>query len=470
MMPRAVRNQFAVEIYLPTGTRVERSSQIADSLEAILSKDDRVVSIANFHGCASPRFQTTYAPQVGGPNYAQFIVNTKDDKATQQLLNEYTPRYEAYFPDAIIKFKQLSYSNADNPVEVRISGENLARLQAVSDTVMSIMRADENLKIVRSSLDMPSMATLVKPDPVQMSRLGTTTGNVELDLAMRYGDGIPVGTLWEGDYAKKVVLKSNHADLSNVSELENGMLPTLGIANVTLNQFADVVPSPGYGQISHLNGVKTIYVSASVPFDKYAMTVTDNLKKKIDALDLPEGVEITWGGEAENTGTVLPQIMTALLLSIFIIFFILLFHYKKIGVTLLLLFSIIFCLPGAGIGLWIENIAFSVTCTLGIISLMGILVRNVIIMIDYAEELQVTDGLSVKDAIFESARRRMRPIFLTSAAASMGVIPMVLAKSPLWMPMGSVIFWGTIITMFFILTIIPVLYWKTQKPAKNETV
>ncbi|MDE6679832.1 MAG: efflux RND transporter permease subunit, partial [Muribaculaceae bacterium] len=104
---------------------------------------------------------------------------------------------------------------------------------------------------------------------------------------------------------------------------------------------------------------------------------------------------------------------------------------------------------------------------LGIISLMGILVRNVIIMIDYAEEIQVTDGLSVKEAILDSAKRRMRPIFLTSSAASMGVIPMVLCKSPLWMPMGSVIFWGTIITMFFILTIIPVLYWKTQK-SKNQ--
>lgn len=466
MMPRAERNQFAVEIYLPTGTRVERSSQIADSLENILAKDDRVVSIANFHGCASPRFQTTYAPQVGGPNFAQFIVNTKNDNATQALLYEYTPKYEAYFPDAIIKFKQLSYSNAANPVEIRISGDNLAQLQAVSDTVMSIMRADENLTIVRTSLDMPSMATLVKPDPVQMSRLGTTTGNVELDLAMRYGDGIPVGTLWEGDYAKKVVLKSNHADCSNVGELENGMLPTLGVANVTLNQFAKVVPSPGYGQITHLNGVKTIYISASVPFDKNAVTQTKILQEKLDRLDLPDGVKITYGGEIENTDEVLPQIASALLLSVFIIFFILLFHYKKIGVTLLLLFSIVFCIPGAGLSLWIENIAFSVTCTLGIISLMGILVRNVIIMIDYAEELQVTDGLSVKDAIFESAKRRMRPIFLTSAAASMGVIPMVLAKSPLWMPMGSVIFWGTIITMFFILTIIPVLYWKTQKPVK----
>ncbi len=121
------------------------------------------------------------------------------------------------------------------------------------------------------------------------------------------------------------------------------------------------------------------------------------------------------------------------------------------------------CVPGAGIGLAIQNEVLSLTCTLGFISLMGILVRNVIIMIDYSEELQRYEGMTVKEAIFHSAERRMRPIFLTSAAASMGVLPMVLSGTPLWRPMGTVIFWGTIITFFFIITVIPVLYWKVME-------
>lgn len=468
MMPIAERNQFAVEIFLPTGTPVERTSQIADSLESILSKDNRVVSIANFHGCSSPRFQATYAPQVGGPNFAQFIVNTISNKATEEVLYEYTPKYESFFPEAVIRFKQLSFSKAANPVEVKISGENLSELQNVSDSILWIMRQDKNLKIVRSSLDMPSMGTLVKPDAVQMSRLGLTTTNVELDLALRYGSGAPVGTIWNGDYSTDVVIKSTDANESNVQKLINGYIPGIGLSSVKLGQLAAVKPLPGYGQITHLNGIKTIYIMAEIPYKKNALNVTYSIQDKIKALNIPDGVTISYGGELEDTDEVLPQITGALALAIMIIFIILLFHYKNIRLTLMLLFSIIFCLPGAGIGLWIDKTDFSITCTLGIISLMGILVRNVIIMIDYAEELQITDGMSVKDAIFESARRRMRPIFLTSAAASMGVIPMVIGKSPLWMPMGVVIFWGTIITMFFILTIIPVIYWKTQKPVKKD--
>lgn len=102
----------------------------------------------------------------------------------------------------------------------------------------------------------------------------------------------------------------------------------------------------------------------------------------------------------------------------------------------------------------------SLTCTLGIISLMGILVRNAIIMIDHAEQIRSELSLDNKEASLESAKRRMRPIFLTSAAATMGVLPMVIGGSALWQPMGTVIFFGTPLTMIYTLTVIPVALWK----------
>lgn len=468
MMPIAERNQFAVEINLPTGTALERTSAVADSLEAILAKDERVVSIANFHGCSSPRFQATYAPQVGGPNFAQFIVNTKSDKDTEAILHEYTSKYEAYFPEAIIRFKQLSYSNAKFPVEVKISGENMADLRSVADSVQAIMQRDEKLSIVSSSLNLPTVATLVKPDPAMMSRLGMTTGGLELNLGMRYGKGMHVATIWDGTYAKDIVVRTPTADKSTAIDLENGLVPIMDVENAPLSQMANIMPSLSIGEISHLNGVKTVYLTAGVPYEYNTVAVTKELQKKIEELVLPEGISISYGGEVENTGTLMPQIISALLLAVCIIFIILLVHYKNVRLTLLFLSCIIFCIPGVGVGLWIGGVAFSITCTLGIISLMGILVRNVIVMFDFAEDLQVSENMNIRDSILEAAKRRMRPIFLTSIAASMGVIPMILGKSPLWMPMATVIFWGTLITFFFIVTIIPILYWKTQKLNKAE--
>lgn len=133
------------------------------------------------------------------------------------------------------------------------------------------------------------------------------------------------------------------------------------------------------------------------------------------------------------------------------------------------------CVFGTAVGVLIQGVDFGMTCTLGIISLMGIIVRNGIIMIDYAEELRATEKLCVRDAIYHSARRRMHPIFLTSAAASMGVIPMILGKGGLWMPMGTVICYGTLITMLFLLTVLPVAYLlifrgSSQKRAQLEAL
>ncbi|WP_290385165.1 efflux RND transporter permease subunit, partial [uncultured Duncaniella sp.] len=146
LMPIAERNQFAVEIFMPEGTSVERTSEVADSLEKLLAKDPQVVSIASFHGCSSPRFQATYAPQVGGPNFAQFIVNTKSNDATIDVLNKYTGKLESYFPDAFIRFKQLSYSNADYPIQFKFSGATPEVLKATVDSVAAMARTVPGLR------------------------------------------------------------------------------------------------------------------------------------------------------------------------------------------------------------------------------------------------------------------------------------------------------------------------------------
>ena len=160
--------------------------------------------------------------------------------------------------------------------------------------------------------------------------------------------------------------------------------------------------------------------------------------------------------------------MGGLMLAVAIIFFILLTHFRKISIALLIFGSMTLCVFGTAFGVWIQGVDFSITAILGVVSLMGIIVRNGIIMIDYAEELRATEHMTASEAIYHSALRRMRPIFLTSAAASMGVIPMILGKSSLWMPMGTVICYGTLITMLFILTVLPCLYLLTFRGSSKK--
>ena len=189
-----------------------------------------------------------------------------------------------------------------------------------------------------------------------------------------------------------------------------------------------------------------------------SIAVTSKLQEKIGEMSWSPDVAMVYGGELEDSAEKMTPVMGGLVIAAAIIFFILLAHFRKINLALLLFSAMLLSLFGTAMGIKIQGVAFSITCVLGIVSLMGIIVRNGIIMFDYAEELRVKEKMCVREAIWHSASRRMRPIFLTSAAASMGVIPMILGKSGLWMPMGTVICYGTLISMVFILTVLPVSY------------
>lgn len=466
LMPIAERNQFAVEIFMPQGTSIEKTSEVADSLEKLLAKDSRIVSIASFHGCSSPRFQATYAPQIGGPNYAQFIVNTKSNEATIEVLNEYTPKYEGWFPDALIRFKQLNYSNAENPVAVRFSGQDEALLQQVADTVMEIARKVPGLRNVHTSLGVPVMSALVKPNPEKSQRLGINSIILESTLGLRYSEGLPVATLWEGNYGMPVMLKTKNANSGTPEELLEEPIPAVGIGNVPLNDIAKVVPQLNYGQIVNYSGIPTVEVIADLQRNMNAVDRTQALLDSISKIKLPQEVELSVGGEYDVNMSTLPEILLGLVISVVIIFFIIMLHYAQVDTSLILLASLLLALPGAAFGLRIQPSPLSITCVLGLVSLMGILVRNAIVLIDYAEELR-NQGQHAFDAVLNASKRRMRPIFLTSAAATMGVLPMIIGNNALWKPMGVVIFWGTPITMIFILTVIPVAYCMVKDRGKQ---
>lgn len=474
LLPYAERNQFAVEIFMPTGTSVEKTAQIADSLEIMMRKDDRIKSISSFKGCSSPRFQTSYAPQPGGSNFAQFIVNTNGNKETVELIDEMCPKYRDAFPEAIIRFKQLGYSEATFPVEVRLSDNDLDSLKSDADKVMAMMRAIPELNSVNSDYAEPLATTRITLDEQASQTLGLTNAGVEAQLAMRYSDGITVGTTWEGDYGIPVKIKTVNSDRASADNIRDEKIAlAAGIANIPLRQIATVTPEWENGQIVRRNGVRTITIRAEVERGVNAIATTNKVIELVDNLDLCDDTTVTIGGEKDENDENTPSIVLALIMAISLIFFILLWHFKRIRTASLLMLCMTLCLFGAAVGVLVMKVDFIVTCTLGLVSLMGILARNGIIMIDYAQELRKEYSWSIKKSIYVSAKRRMRPIFLTSAAASMGVIPMIIGGSGLWQPMGSVIFFGTLITMLFILTVMPVCYWllmsvRIRKPDKKK--
>ena len=476
LMPIAERNQFAVEIYLPQGSSLEQTEVVAKDLEKTLRTEETITSVTAFYGSGSPRFQTAYAPKIGGPNFAQFIVNTTSNEDTELLLDKYATKYAYHYPNAFVKFKQLEYQAVDADIDVRISGNNIADLKKFADTLMiELKKLDEPIRIY-TNFEEPLPGIKISVDPVESNRLGVNEAILGIGLASRFG-GAPITTIWEKDYSLPVVLKSKWEQKDPTAEdISNEYVAGLLSPSVPLRQVANVSADWTEGQINRRNGVRTLSVLVDLKRGIKVGEVQSKVEDIVNSVSssaLPKDVSISYGGVKESDEETMPKMIGALSVSIVIIFFILVFHFKKISLATLVLASTSLSLFGAAVGIKIMGIDFSVTAILGIVSLIGIIVRNGIIMFDYTEELRHKHGKTVLEASIESGKRRMRPIFLTSAAASMGVIPMIISKSPLWCPMGTVISFGTIFAMIFILTLLPLAYWllykhEDDKPKQQE--
>ncbi len=474
LTPRAERNQFAVDIFLPTGTDLSYTAQIADSLANIMRKDKRVVNLTVFYGIGSPRFHTMFMPDLGGSHFAQFIVNTHNDHETQGMLDDYADKYSTYFSDAQILFRQIEYTDRPYPIEVQVSGDNLDSLHIATDSIWNRLARNKDINVLNTSWGAINNRLEVIIHPEEANRLGLSKTLLSLNLALRYGGGIPVTSIWEDDHELSIVIRDVNESQETIDNLKNirvsGPIPTLTATPLT--QVADVKPGWGDGFINRRNGVRTASVYGMLSRGALVGPVTKDVYKDLETLRLPEGVTISKGGMADMDNQYRPQIYLGVLISIMLIFFVIVFHLKSIMLTLLVMCSLLFTLLGGALGMALSDDEFGATAILGFVTLIGIIIRCSIIMIDYAEELFRKNQISPSEAALLSAKRRFRPVFLTSAAASMGVITMVLKDSPLWHPMGMVVFVGAFVSMFFVLTMIPVGYClirnKFKEPIEDE--
>ena len=492
LLPKAERECFAVEIHLREGSPLEETALVADSLARVLQQDPRVKSVTSFVGQASPRFHAVYTPNMAKPSYAQFIVNTISCDATLEVIREYGPRYENHFPNAYIRFKQVDYQAAKNPVEVRFKGGDLEQMAVLADSLKAFMAQQPEMTWVHSDYDQFKRQVRIVLKEDEATRLGITQAQLSLYLATLHS-GTTMTTLYEDDYPLPVVLymeeqgtksqeprarsqEQGDAKLSNSkwsnSQIDDLLIPTnIPSLWVPLRQVATLEPAWHHASITHYNGIPTITVGCDLRGNTSSVAAEKKVKQWISThmTDLPEGVTISYGGLSAVNSEMVPQILWSVVAALLVMLVLLLYHFGKVPLALLTLSSALLCIYGAFLGLYIFQLDISITAFLGLVALIGVIVRNAIMMYEYAEELRKTKHLSVRDAAYEAGLRRMRPIFLTSATTALGVMPMIIAHTSLWMPMGVVICFGTIFTLPLTVTILPVMYWKLmgKRPSKS---
>jgi len=464
--PLSESKQFNAEIWMPTGTSLEETEKVVKQVEEELRKDERVVGIASFVGTSSPRFNITYAPEPPRHNYAQIFVTTTSTDATNDLVKEYLPKFDGFVADGYVRLRQLSMQEG-SPVAIRVIGDNMSDQKRVAEEVKNILQNATGTNWVRSDYEEDYFGVRLKIKEDVASRLGVPHQAITQTLGAGL-KGYAVSQLWEGDKPVDIFLRLDANSRKDFNDLENLHLSWMYGSKVQLKEVAELTPSWHTGVIAHRNGLRTLTVLSEAQLGLKAAEIIKEVQPEIEKIQLPDGIRIAYGGDAESSAENAPGMGMALGTSLILILLTLLFQFKTFGKTLIILATFPLSLLGAFLGLYITGNPMGFTAFMGIISLIGIVVRNGIILVDYADELVHDHGYTIKAAALAAAKRRMRPIFLTSAAAAVGVIPMIAGKSPLWAPLGSVLASGLLVSMVLTLFVIPVLYYLFVRPAPQE--
>lgn len=464
MMPKADRDSFAMEVYLDSSSTLDETGTVSDSIQKMLRDIPGVKSVTSFRGTNAPRFHMTYAPALPGPNVAQMIVRTGSAEDTKKVLPVVQEKFEFWFPEAKIHFKQLDYQ-AVQPIEVYFFGADLLTMKEYADRLQLFMHENlsDRLSWVHSDCDDFVPVIDVSMDPYESTRLGVSKIGMGASLTGSL-NSVNIASVWEDGHRIPVSIYNDiaYADVT-YEEVADHMISTSNPAvTVPLRQVASISPEWEPSQLTHLGGRPVLTVTSDLKYGCSQPAAMKEIRKFIEMElepDMPEGMSVSYGGLTAVNAQMIPEIKLCFIAAVIILFVFLLITFKKISLSVLTMALSSLCLLGTTFGLWLFGLDFSMTAVLGLISLVGIVVRNGIMMFEYAESLRSEQGMSVRDAAFQAGQRRMRPIFLTSCTTALGVLPMILSGDLLWMPMGVTICFGTMISLVFIVLIMPVSYW-----------
>ena len=465
--PSGSRDQFFIKVWLPEGSTIANSSEVAKEVEKVLlensevSKDGelqhRLKNVITFVGTGGPRLMLTQEPEYDYPYYALLLVNTTDEKYTEEyagiVRDLITDRYDARITVDLF----MLGPPVKDAVAFRLSGPDRKVIQAKAHEVVKLFKQTPGTIRPYSNWGTPGYQVDVQIDPYAANLAGITNTDVAFTTNMLLS-GAPLTIYREGDHRVPVMLRTvreKRQELSNLSDIYiNGQF-----GKVPLNSIAEVIPSWQPAVIARRDRIPTLTVGARVQEGLLSNTVANKIKPKLEQLleTLPSTYFLEQGGELEETAKAQIQVVRAVGIAMVLMILVLTIQYNSIVKPLVILFSVPMALIGVLVGLLITGWAMGFMAMLGVLSLGGIVINNAIILVDFIET-NVAQGQDLKTAVAAAGRVRMRPIVLTTLTTIGGLLPLSLFGGALWAPMTNGMIFGLIFSTALTLIVTPTFY------------
>ena len=453
--PRAVRTQFLVDYWLPEGTSINQTSEDAKKIEEHLKSQTGVKNVAAFIGSGPPRFYLPYEPELPNSSYAHFVVNVDTLKDVDNLLDPTSEWLQKEFPQAFTRAQKYCLGPTTKfEVEVRLRGPNEKTLRHLASQVESIMRKNPHTHTPQPNWRQPTLAWTPNYSQPKGSRAGVS--RTEMGVMLRWASaGIPVGQFAEGDNILPIVVRGTEAERNDIANLDSLPIWGRGMESVPLGQ---ITSNNQYvweeRQIHRRDRVPTLTVGVD-PKDVQWTQLVNELKPEIDKIELPEGYTIEWGGQLEKSNKAQAEVLKKEPIALIIMAIIVVALFNGMRQPIIIAITFPLAMIGITFGLLVMHQAFGFMALVGAMSLLGMMVRNGVVLMDQIDE-ERGKGMDVYHAIVEAAVERLRPVTVAAMTVIVGMIPLL--QDTLFSSMATAIMFGLIIATFLTLFVVPVFY------------
>jgi multidrug efflux pump len=455
--PDSSRPELLVDLWLPEGSTVQQSEEIAKRFEARMMKESGVRTVTTWVGSGVPRFYLPLDQVFPQSNVSQSIVLPNDLKEREALRLRLPEILASEFPEVRGRVKLLPNGPpVPYPVQFRVVGIDAPQVRLWADQAKEVLRAEPRMRGVNDNWNENIKVLRLEIDQDKARALGVTSQAIA-QASRTILSGSNIGQYREGDKLINIVLRQPLEERNAITDIGNAYLPTANGRSVPLTQIAKVSFSWEPGVLWREGRNYAVTVQGDVEEGLQGATVTAAVWPQMQALaaKMPPGYRIEIAGAVEESSKGQGSIAAGVPVMLFLIFTLLMLQLQSFSRAMLVFLTGPLGIAGVAGALLLLNRPFGFVALLGVIALMGMIMRNSVILIDQIEQDR-RRGVPTWDAIVESAVRRFRPIVLTAAAAVLAMIP--LSRSVFWGPMAVAIMGGLVVATVLTLLALPAMY------------
>ncbi|EPI4954609.1 TPA: multidrug efflux RND transporter permease subunit VmeV [Vibrio parahaemolyticus] len=419
---------FYVDMWMPEGTDIRQTIKQAEKVESYIRQQDDIDFVSVSIGQGLQRFALTYQPEKSYEAYAQFQVRTTDRDNMFKLLHKLDDNLAKTFDEPTFQFKLMEFGPSPaSKIEVRITGPDPKVLRELAVQVEDILHTDPGARNIRHDWRERTKELVPVFNESKARRLGISKEDLSSTLKMAFG-GSTFGVLRDGTHTLPIMMRLPEAERVDFESLQNVKIWSPSLQTyIPVDQIIDGVEldwSEPLIQRRDRKRTLTVLADHDVLSDDTAASLFARVQPKVMALHIPEGYEITWGGEYESSKDAQEGLFGSLPMGYLLMFIITILLFNSIKKPLVIWFTVPLSIIGVAFGLLTTNMPFSFTAFLGLLSLSGMILKNGIVLLDQIN-LELESGKDPYLAIVDSAISRVRPVSMAALTTILGMIPLV---------------------------------------------